>query len=967
MEVTLQQSHQQQQLYLHGQARKKMTLLVPIIAISVVFIVALMAAIMFAAIAFETAAPLSMNAAALEEMELKSKLKTVQGVDPEGTLNDYLAIKRNLVGVDNLSAFPPHPAIDDLMRLTNQGNPWNVPSEVREREIRGTADASELSSLHVPQHQKIRMRAAAEGKVDQYLASVRGAVFKDRMLSLRQRLGANNEDRELFDRVFGENEIFHHAPPGGNFTDGVHQRDNDILAHKLGGHCNDPIPAVANKTCSELCYSSRAIKVKGPFVMKGVFVSGDVEYCWTRTGFTDNEDDIRDHELGGSGATTHYCSPHTAILVLTSDAGWQCRPKFPALFGGKFGTTPTACHFNPAVHGGTRDDFQFSGLYVDVKTGRLINSHSDFTKSTYFRLLSNSKSIREFKERARDPDLFFNNPITCKCSNSTDVLNNPLLDEKVARLIKFRGMYECMENPCNMVPSIDPDFSIFNAATGTCEPGPSAPANTVNAILGDPRTPLVGTVPAMGLILADKSKRADGVHIQRQSHPYNEEVAKEITSAAAPVVTAVNLDASNSTRNVLFVPQPSMVLPHTSNLSRASMKLSSVLHKDCLPPLLNKKQGQYRPFCTAPFYVEPAANVLAGHVPQKPYEHNMLVSECLRNSRMISGNVHSGAEILYSTLLSHDSRKWRDEARNKQTAGDARLEEIRDFFERNFNRSRRLSNTEYLARKNRSRPEKIMDGISPWDAIFRVNDFEKCGIKNEKEAFVLKEGMLIRSYGPYAAMVLAPSSFDFDFMRGSPDAKTPSALKPFNPLQFAFPTSHSVLPREGSPNDIFSVDKKRIFDNEVISAYFDCSSMPNVKNRDVPNDERLFPEDSSPLSHYRVDPDNNAWGLQTFRLDYNPRKGPVITSDPRLEFDACRIKATPSGATLTPLSLFKKTPLEWGHAEADMQRSNWFRSGIDTSKAHRRLLVESSMAVRNTWFSLTWENENYYFVKNTSS
>nr|BDT62980.1 MAG: wsv035-like protein [Trachysalambria curvirostris nimavirus] len=969
MEVAL------EHLYLPGQGSERVSYVTPIVAISVVLLLAFAIATLCAAVAFRAATPFSVNASALRELELKSKLRVVEGSNPEKIVKDYLAVKRNLVGVDNLSTFPPHPAIDDLMGVTNKGNPWNVPSEVRERGIRETADASELTSLHVPQHQRGRMHAATQEVVDQYLGAIRGTKLKERMFRLRRQVASSVEDKELFDSIFGEAEIYHHAPAGSDIANTSLQSDNDILAHRVSGYCDEPVPAIEGKTCAEICHSSSAVRVKAPFIAGGVFIPRDdtarekKDHCWARkrpinNAYPGSSDRNTDELVGGSMA--QYCSPYTATLVLTNDAGWQCRPKFPTFFGGRFGTTPAACQFNSATHMGPEDVFKSSGVYIDLRSGRAINSHSEFPKSTYLRLLRSSKSIKSFKERARDPDLLFDNPIVCNCSGRKDVLNNPLVNEQDARLIKFRGMYECLENPCNMVPSVADDFSVFDTATGTCTPGRLAPPTTVNAILGDNRTPLVGQVPAMGLILADMSKRADGIHTKRGRHPYTEKTAKEITLAAAPVVTAVNLDSSNATRNVLFVPLPSMVLPLASSLAHVNMRPSSLLHIDCLPPILNRYDNQYRPFCTAAFYVEPAANILAGHVPQKPYEHNMLVTECLRNSRMISGSISGGAEVLYSTLLSHDSLfySWSRDMSHRMTAGDRRLEEIRDFFDRNFNNSRRLSNSEYLARRDNIEQERIFDGISPWDSLYRPGDFDKCGIKNQRESFVLKEGLLIRSYGPYAATVLASNSFDFSFIKGVPGSKTPSALKPYNPLQFAFPTSHSILPEEGSPGDIFSVDKRRIFDSTVISDYFDSSAVANTVEGAM--NDRLFSEnDSSPLSHYRVDPDSNAWGLQTFRLDYNPRKGPAIVSDPRLKFDTAKINANPPGATLTPLSLFKKSPLEWGHAEADMQRSRWFREGIDTSSAHRRLLAETSMAIRNTWFSLTWENENYYFVENS--
>lgn len=69
--------------------------------------------------------------------------------------------------------------------------------------------------------------------------------------------------------------------------------------------------------------------------------------------------------------------------------------------------------------------------------------------------------------------------------------------------------------------------------------------------------------------------------------------------------------------------------------------------------LLNGNFGNVAPdpFGTTTFFSEPVAYVLAGHVPQKPYEHDLFFTESLRSSRLVSGNVMGGSEILYSTLL----------------------------------------------------------------------------------------------------------------------------------------------------------------------------------------------------------------------------------------------------------------------------------------------------------------------------
>ena len=130
----------------------------------------------------------------------------------------------------------------------------------------------------------------------------------------------------------------------------------------------------------------------------------------------------------------------------------------------------------------------------------------------YLRILRSAKSIAKFKEMASDPDLLFKYPETCDCGGKRNVLNNPLLEESLTNKIKFRGLYECLENPCVMVLDISPGFVTFDPSRGTCDAGSNVFSNVVHAILGDDRTPLAGGVPAMGLILADREKRGDRIH-----------------------------------------------------------------------------------------------------------------------------------------------------------------------------------------------------------------------------------------------------------------------------------------------------------------------------------------------------------------------------------------------------------------------------------------------------------------------
>lgn len=927
------------------------------VIILTVIVVGIIFAVACAAVAFEIAEPMAINAQAIEELRMKSKLKAVQGSNPQKTLDAYIEAKGRKVGVDDAATYPPHPSFRDMMNLTVEGNTWNVPSEVKERNTRFSGGPDEVSSLHVPQHQLARMTEAPSSSVDKYFDALKGRKLKQRILKLRESL-VTDRDKEIFHTIFGTDEIYRHGPDiPQNLAEA---NDVDLLAYQSAGRCKDPMPAREGVTCAKLCYSSKAVKLQTPFVAGGHFVSHEkgeepITYCWSgQSAGIDNDTSVEEEEKKKGQETVKKCSAQTGLLILTNDGGWQCRPKYSSFFGGPHGTTITACQFNPSSH----KDYPSSDIaYYDVKKDLVIKTHEDFKNSSYLSLLRSAVSVTDFKAMSRDPEFLFNNPITCHCSDKKDVLNNSLLSADVTKRMKFRGMYECLENPCVMTPDIDPSFVTFNPDTGMCVPGENIPSGTMHAIVGDERTPLVGTVPAMGLLLADQEKRGDKVHLERPEvlNP-TEIMAKKITRAAAPIITPKNLNATNTSKNVLYVPIPSVVLPPEENLGRLELNVSSVLHRSCMPPILNRV-GNGGPFCTATFYIEPAANVLVGNVPQKPYEHNMLAVECLRNSRMVSGSVHGGSELLYSALLSQDSGS----SNTLETEGDRRLEEIREFFNTNFNGGRRLSHAEYLILKHKlgETDDQIMASrrsrFSVWDREFKRADFTETNFKSMDHSFVLKEGLLLRSYGPYTAAVLSPSLFDLSYMQGK-TSLTPSALKTFNPLQLAIPTSHSILPEAGSSTDIFSVDSSRIFDSSVMPRYFDVSNINT-------SSEKLFPASGS-LSHYRVNLDDAAWGLQTFRLDHNPRNGPAIQSDPRLSFDARRINSTPSGATLTPLSLFKKSLVEWGHSDCDVQGSGWFRHSLDTSTAYRRMLVETAMAIRNTWFSLTWEGNDYYFVKN---
>ena len=708
----------------------------------------------------------------------------------------------------------------------------------------------------------------------------------------------------------------------------------NILQYHANGHCSQPVliseEEQAVKTCAQICFSSHAQRIQTPFIANGKLyrtsqsdgtngVGQQIDqYCWLGKRHHSSSAVRRRHLYraaegertplgkstgvgvgGGGGGDIHDdspqldqpCSTATALLVLTDDGGWQCRPMYPTLFGGSDGTLKTACEFNPVIHDGTRDSYEAETTYIDYESGRKIDNHSDFaSNATFLKKAAETKSIAEYKRVCADPELFFNYPVVCECGQKTDVLGNRLLPATSRRHMKFSGLNECLENPCFMT-KVSHNFGKFDAVQGLCTATEQVSKNmALNAVAGDMRTPLVGSTPAMGLILAEDGTRLDGKYVselvENTSHDvYDESRAKKFTRLAAPVIPALNLDSSNKTRNILYVPVPSMVTPDTRPLTNVSIRPSVLMHRSCLPPLFVSNGNHndtffHEPFSTAAFYVEPVADVLVGKIPQKPYEMDLLITESLRNSRLISGNVLGGSELLFSTLLSTDATALRNNndhhhhhrrrghvATNPPTqdTGYLRLQKIRSFYN-TFIKHRRLSMCEFhglangLDSKNVNLanvgtddddeggggggggegatecvdlPTEILrsDTYSKWDTVFKCRDFKTSGIKTPAETFVIKEGLMLRSYGPYAGMCLAPYFYDMKSMtvesmmtrekitktavspspsgrdyvgsdggsgggvgEGCGSGGISSHYKVFNPLQAAFPTSHSVLP-----------------------------------------------------------------------------------------------------------------------------------------------------------------------------
>lgn len=889
----------------------------------------------------ETAKPLLGNAELLRKLDDELRYRASDTGEPSAILTAYKQLSSGRLSSieDSQALYPPHPALSDMMGVTNEDNPWLIPSDASERSEHNDA---KLTGYHRYQH--TRANAVPPETLRRYLSAVMGTTASDMLTAKRSELGEDNH--ALFDKVFVIQGV------EGGLKEDI-EANTAFMAYRASGLCKMPVEILpedgddgSDEFCHNKCFSHNAKRIKTPFLAGEKVYANDEDgnskfYCWSGS-----IQQSYSTETPTSTENHHYpCSSVTATLVLTDDGGWQCRPSYPVLFGGSDGTIRTACKYDPMVH----NQYEGENVYVDLNTDQIIETHVDFgSKSSFMRIISETQNITEFKEVCADPDLFFNNPVTCKCENVIDLYGNSVMSGQSRCRLKFSGCYECASNPCFMT-EVSTHFGLFSAIDGTCLTSINTPIDAKHALVGDKRTPLVGALPAMGLKLAVPEARIDS---DINDLDATEENAKKVTRMVAPVVPSLTLNADDPSRNTLYVPVPSMTLPGGDVAAR--LRPSSVLHRSCLPPMMSSSTVDYfrEPLSSASFFIEPAADVLAGQVPQKPYEHDLLVAESLRNSRMVSGNVLGGSELIFSNLLSVSDTDYNDTT--------DRLNKIRGFYGE-FMKPRRLSHYEFNWKNNNYGADDIylpdVKLFSEWDRTYRLSDLNNNRTTFETSLFMGREGMLLRSYGPYAALALCSTGpdavFDTTRLTESPSLSLigPSVMAPINPLQLVYPTSFSTL-----QSDTLQ-DEAVIFNQDVVNKTFGRKSGDTTY--------KLFGEvgSSGDIRGYYVSPDINDWGLQTFRCDSDPHEGPYTAADERLVFDDKGIDSIRSNARLLPLSLFKLTPIEWGNGEGDIEKGNWLRADVDTSAEYRQMLKETSILLRPSWFTPSWENDNYYLIR----
>nr|BDT61677.1 MAG: wsv035-like protein [Marsupenaeus japonicus endogenous nimavirus] len=874
------------------------------------------------------------------------------GVTPQQMFNTYMKDDDDALLSHSLDiyAISPHP---NLLLESEHGNPLQLQSQGQRRKPQPLEYIQSETIRHDQSGEEFRYathgddeRTASVAVVKKYVAALLNVnLVSDQPNTMQIN---NKRDRELHNLLFSDHVQF------------TPLYKNPTAVHK-GGHCNNPIPFDGSKAsnCSELCMNPESRLIEGPFVSGDQLYPGGQSYCWSGplTATTD--------QVSLSGKHRHrdrlLCSNITSVLVLRDDGHWTCRPQYPFLFGGVSGMERRACLYDPYVHeppsvqlgSNPSEIFNMSTHLVDSVTGQLVQSHSDLAKTAYFSKMINAASSTEFLAMANDKEFYRKNFIGCNCSlTALDIFGNKPLTVKQSSNLKFFGLSSCNTNPCVMTNTAD-NFVHFNETDNTCHAIAQGEDQAYHVIHGDNRTPLVGTltpvagiVPAASLALSNEGavhpvKLSIGPEESSPPNP-NETLAIQITRLASPVIPAVNNDSSNKTRNVMYIPIQSITMAGSQAKNTIRIPELYRIEAGCIPPVNigALKNSSPLPFNVAPYFIEPIPNILAGALPEKPYEHELLVLEGLRNSRLVSGNVLGGSEMLFSLLLADDGRGKRDRHDNQyitRSAGYQRLKKMRYIYDQIFP-YRRLSTFELYKKNITSTHHKF----SSWDLKFREKEAQTfSGIENLEDTFVIREGLLLRSYRAYAGWVLNASSkanVDFSDLHYSDSREID-----LNNAQFIFPTSHSLLPMINSEHDIFSIDRDLLFDHETFSRYFTKSESIRLKIFD-----EFSPEYSvSPYPIYS----EHGWGLNTFRYLYNFKDNIYTTSDQRLRFDES--DWTFEGKVL-PASIFKKSLIEWGHKHGHITSTNWLKEGTDTVVEYRGLLEKTSIVSRPMWWTAVW-------------
>lgn len=736
----------------------------------------------------------------------------------------------------------------------------------------------------------------------------------------------------------------------------TYQKNSPLLANPLvGGHCSEPQLVADDIPCVQTCFNENAIRLTGPIIFNGQILPPvpEMKYCWA--GSTEQALPVT-----GMDKETHSfsCSLNTSILFLEETGVWRCSPQFPAYFRGSAGQDLKACGYDRYKHNPLfKDTMPFQTQLVDTQNPSVkVRTSGDFFNTSYVQKMLNAGTKEDFVAMATNPDFLFENRLACDCGTVTDIFSNKLQTMEENSQQMFYGLTQCNHIPCAMT-SLTPSVYKFDPENNTCTIDPLL-TGFQNVKVGDNRTPVSGVgVSALG-IRKETTKLKIPRDIKNATKP-NVEEAKYITRLMSPVIPARNLDSTNTTRNVMYVPTMKNVMAgkEPGNLFVQS-EIDNML-AGCMHAFATDTNNK---FSYTPVYVEPYMNVLANNIPQKPLEHQMMANEALRDSRMVSGNVFGGSEMLYSLMLSRDAGGQAPHIDNPDSFAEERINQMRRFYD-DIVINRRLSTFERLAlTKYGLAPHGGGDhqpSYSRWDTLYRINDFDPQFQKSDevdKKGFCLREGLMIRHYRAYAGLVLTHNMREY-FKNGLYDIDTRG-----NVSQMVCPSTAWRLPFDGEPGDYLSVDHRNLYSVTQFQHY-----MTPETSVDTPI--RIFPENSP---HYNTSfKDVNTkegWGLNKFRyyenfshLTANPNYIAKIEEpfNSDIQFDYRRASYR---HTVLPCSFFKVSNIEWGHEDSDLKKWTDPSNPGDLTPTYLSLLDTSRNLLKGMWWNSIWPrpNFNYY-------
>lgn len=719
------------------------------------------------------------------------------------------------------------------------------------------------------------------------------------------------------------------------------------LTPLTGGHCSEPQSVDLDTPCVQFCCNENARRIRGPMIYRGNVLAADEQhkYCWAGT---------PQQSLPATGKHKERhpfkCSQTTSLLVLDDDGKWQCIPQFPLYFDSQSGMT--ACKFNAYKHHPRFEStMEFHVKLVDTQDPAVeVRTGADFRNTALFKKLEQAGSKEEFMRLSNDPDYIFENRLACDCGGVTDVFDNPVQTAQENSHQRYYGLTQCNRNPCT-VTRLAPEIYKYDAEKLTCTPVQS---DFQNVKYGDVRTPIGGIgVSAMGARMNTTKLTID----YDNEKPFDINRAVETTRLMAPFIPARNNDATNRSRNVLYVPTfKTVLIGDDPSVHYKPSELHSLL-AGCLPGIASTP-----PFSYAPMYFEPIPNVLADQKPHRPSEHKLLATEAMRTSRLVAPSVLGGSEMAFSTLLAREKQGQVPSDMDIDHSGDnpalERNNRIRRFYDDVF-RNRRKSEYERYGvevygpnkHKNAATGQMVKSTYSRWDEEYRVLDLdpEFAAEQTLNTIFCLREGQIIRNDKAYAGLVLTHNLSDYSKM------EVFEYSHKGNLAQMVCPTSAWIMPAPRQPGDFLSADPEYLYDYVQFQNQL---SEPNLRTP-VP----LFPR-SDPDYSASINADDHGINRLRYIKDFVSKNGNFLNMIEEPNQDRIQIDLLKSRYRyrMLPCGFFRPSNIEWGHRDSSLDK--WFKSTVkyDLSDTFMSMLNSTRDLLKGMWWTTLWPREQMNYI-----